>query len=50
MGLIDEYQLLVHPVLLGKGKPLFKGSFRKSKFVRAEPFKNGVVVLYDQPK
>jgi dihydrofolate reductase len=50
MGLIDEYQLLVHPVLLGKGKPLFKGSPHKLKLVRTEPFKNGVVVLYYQPR
>jgi dihydrofolate reductase len=26
MGLIDEYHLLVNPILLGRGKPLFKES------------------------
>ena len=26
LGLIDEYQLLVHPAILGSGKPLFKNS------------------------
>src|SRR5258708_33515102 len=24
LGLIDEYQLLVHPLILGSGKPLFQ--------------------------
>ena len=52
LGLIDEYQLLVHPVLLGSGKPLFKGISKPMnlKLLRTESYKNGVVVLYYQPE
>ncbi len=48
LGLIDEFQLLVHPVLLGSGKPLFKGIERLMNLTlrRADTFKNGLVVLY----
>lgn len=52
LGLIDEYQLLVHPIVLGNGKPLFHG-FTKPlnlKLLRAQTFKNGVVVLYYEPQ
>jgi dihydrofolate reductase len=44
LGLIDEYQLLVHPVLLGAGKALFKEKL-KLKLVSAKPFTSGVVLL-----
>ena len=52
LGLIDEYQLLVHPVVLGNGKPLFKGITRPLhlKLLRSETFMNGVVVLYYEPE
>ncbi len=51
LGLIDEYQLLVHPIALGSGKPLFAGLPHQVnlRMLRTESFKNGVVVLYYEP-
>jgi dihydrofolate reductase len=48
LGLIDEYQLLVHPIFLGSGKPLFKGLAKPVKLhlLRTQTFKNGVNVQY----
>ena len=51
-GLIDEYQVLVHPVILGGGKPLFQDikDQVKLKLVNTKTHPSGVVLLSYQPR
>ena len=50
LGLIDEYAVVVVPLLLGAGKPLFEG-VRESRLelVESRSFRNGLVVLRYRP-
>ncbi len=45
-GLIDEYLMIVTPVILGKGKPLFKDVNKlKLRLLQARDFQSGNVLL-----
>lgn len=47
LGLVDEFRLSVHPVILGEGKPLFMDIRQRQnlKLVDARAFSSGVVQL-----
>lgn len=51
LGLIDEYQLAVHPVIVGSGLPLFKNIQEsiKLKLLKTKTFGNGAIILYYVP-
>lgn len=51
MNLIDEYQLCVHPVVTGKGLPLFENVHNRTilTLTKTKTFINGSVILYYQP-
>lgn len=51
LGLIDEYQLCVHPVIIGKGLPLFKNINDRTifKLLKTKTLSSGAIVLYYEP-
>jgi dihydrofolate reductase len=46
--LIDEYQIVVNPIVLGTGRTLFESvaDRRSLKLTKVRPFQNGKVVLW----
>ena len=50
-GLIDEFQIVVHPLVLGGGRTLFEGVRQKFALrpVNSRTFKNGNVLLRYEP-
>jgi len=48
MGLIDQYRVILNPILLGRGNPLFQnltGRIRM-KLLKTKTLRSGVVILY----
>ena len=51
LNLIDEYQLCVHPVIVGSGLPLFENINDRIilKLIKTKTFSAGAVALYYEP-
>lgn len=51
LNLIDEYQLCVHPVVVGNGLPLFENINDRTilKLVKTKIFNSGAIILYYEP-
>jgi len=51
LNLIDEYQLCIHPVIVGTGLPLFENIKDRTvlKLIKTKTFSGGAVTLYYEP-
>jgi len=52
LNLINEYQLCVHPVIAGKGLPLFENINDRTvlNLTKTKTFRGGAIILYYEPK
>jgi dihydrofolate reductase len=50
-GLVDEYRLFVHPVVVGRGRKLFEEAtaLRELELTDVEPFRSGVILVTYRP-
>jgi dihydrofolate reductase len=48
INLVDEYQLCIHPVIVGSGLPLFENVHERTvlKLVKTKTFRGGAVTHY----
>ncbi|WP_207427601.1 dihydrofolate reductase family protein [Pedobacter sp. SYSU D00535] len=51
LNLIDEFQLCIHPVIAGRGLPLFENVHNRTSFslIKTKTFRSGAVTLYYEP-
>src|SRR5665213_3621295 len=51
LNLIDEFQICIHPIILGKGLPLLKNITDRInlKLLKTKTFSSGSIVLYYEP-
>lgn len=51
LGLVDEVRIMVHPVVLGAGKSVFRTAeeWIPLRLLRVRPFTSGSVMLYYEP-
>ena len=51
LGMVDEYQIMVNPVVLGKGKPFFKNIQKLNlELLYSKSFRSGNVLICYQPR
>lgn len=51
LGLIDEFRIMINPVVLGSGKPILRGikPSLELKLLKVKTFQSGNVLLYYEP-